>query len=65
MARSSGRWITTPIRIMSGKIASGIQARGPAIMNRTAMNSSAKIRSVADTTLPEVKNSRTESKSRS
>ena len=50
---------------MIGSMTSGIQANGPAIMNSTAMNSTANSRSVADTTVPEVKNSRTESKSRS
>ena len=50
--------------IITGSIASGIQASGPAITNNTTINSTAKRRSVAETTVPEVKNSRTESKSR-
>ena len=64
MARSSGRCITRPTAIMIGSITSGIQASGPAMMNSTTMNRIANSRSVADTTVPEVKNSRTESKSR-
>ena len=56
---------SSPTTIMIGSMASGIHASGPAMTNRTPTKSTAKIRSVADTTLPEVKNSRTESKSRS
>ena len=50
--------------IIAGRIATGIHASGPAIMNSTAMKSSANRRSVAATTVPEVKNSRAASKSR-
>ena len=64
MARSSGRWIKKPMPIITGSINSGIQAIGPAMMNSTTMNRIANSMSVADTTVPEVKNSRTESKSR-
>ncbi len=50
--------------IIIGSMISGIQASGPPIMYRTAMNRTANSRSVTETTVPEVKNSRTESKSR-
>jgi len=50
--------------IITGSINSGMKASGPPIMYRTAMNTTAKRRSVTETTVPEVKNSRTESKSR-
>ena len=65
MARSSGRCTAKPRRIMSGRNTSGIHASGPAIKNSTKTNNTANRRSVADTTVPDVKNSRTESKSRS
>ena len=50
--------------IITGSMTSGMKASGPAIMNRTAMKMTAKSRSVTETTVPEVKNSRTESNSR-
>jgi hypothetical protein len=49
---------------MIGSMIRGIQASGPAMINRTKMNRIANTMSVADTTVPDVKNSRTESKSR-
>ncbi len=51
--------------IMIGSMITGIQASGPETMNSTMMKSSANRRSVIETTVPDVKNSRTESKSRS
>ena len=51
-------------RTISGSISSGIHASAPPIMKRTAMNTIANRRSVTETTVPEVKNSFTESNSR-